>query len=149
MKNAKMICGATFQPPQLPACVLPDSALQSLSEFTLFSENEGIFWTVEDGIPGGGFWDLAEQVNRASASAVLHLQSREARIVFALRNFYLLGVLRGGEAYRSMVLPPDEADFSEVPFTLCEEFSMDCIESLNDIPDLELETLLALLGLNK
>ena len=128
-------------------CVLPDSELRDISEYTDFSENEATLWVLEDGIPCGGLWDVTEQVAKTSAAVAAQIKSKEGRTLFALRNFYLYGVLRGGEAYRRAILAMDE-DFADLPFVLCDEFSEDFAESLNDTEAQELGKLLSMLGLS-
>ena len=127
-------------------CVLPDSEMRYILEYTDFSENDAILWVLEDGIPCGGLWDVAEQVAKTSADVTARIKSKEGRTLFALRNFYLYGVLRGAEAYRRAILPMDE-EIDDIPFVLCDEFSEDFAESLDDTEAQELGKLLSMLGL--
>ena len=102
---------------QRPAYVLSDEALLSLSEYTPYSEGDNWLWFVEDGKPVGGFWSIAEEVARATAADAVQISSGQGRALLAMRAFYFLGVLRGGEAYRRLVAPEDEGE--KLPDLIC------------------------------
>nr|WP_326215447.1 hypothetical protein [uncultured Oscillibacter sp.] len=131
---------------QRPAYVLSDEALLSLSEYTPYSEGDAFLWVIDIGKKVGGFWGIAEDVARAIAADAIHLRSGQARALLAMRAFYFLGVLRGGEAYRSLVAgnDDDEPEFKDLPF---EVFSQLFVEDMNDLPEEEFNSILALLGL--
>ncbi len=93
---------------QRPAYVLSDEALLSLSETTLYGEGDNCLWYVEDWKPVGGFWSIAEEVAQATAADAVQISSGQGRAILAMRAFYFLGVLRGGEAYRRLVSIAEE-----------------------------------------
>ena len=141
--------GVTAPPPRGEfSRILTNDDLIALSEDTMLSEADGVSWAIDDGTPDGGFWSLAEDVAKATKTAAADLCSWQAHVVFAMRAFYLLGVLRGGEAYRNLVTPFDEPEFREIPFTLDKNFSEDCVEDLNSISVEDLNGLLTMLGLS-
>ena len=130
---------------QRPAYVLSDEALLSLSEYTPYSEGDNWLWFVEDGKPVGGFWSIAEEVARATAADAVQISSGQGRALLAMRAFYFLGVLRGGEAYRRLVAPEEEdEELLELPFEVDSEL---VAEDLEAMPPEWMARLLALLGL--
>ena len=92
---------------QRPAYILCDEDLKCLSEYTPYSEGDAFLWVIDIGKKVGGFWGIAEDVAEAIAADAVHLCSGQARALLAMRAFYLLGVLRGGEAYRNLVVDSD------------------------------------------
>ena len=130
---------------QRPAYVLSDEALLSLSEYTPYSEGDNWLWFVEDGKPVGGFWSIAEEVARATAADAVQISSGQGRALLAMRAFYFLGVLRGGEAYRRLVAPEEEdEELLELPFEVDSELFAEDLEAM---PPEWMARLLALLGL--
>lgn len=130
---------------QRPAYVLSDEALLSLSETTLYGEGDNCLWYVEDGKPVGGFWSIAEEVARATAADAVQISSGQGRAILAMRAFYFLGVLRGGEAYRRLVAPEEEFEkLIDLPFTVYSELFAEDLEAM---PPEWMARLLALLGL--
>lgn len=94
----------------------------------------------------GGFWGIAEEVARATAADAVHLRSGQARALLAMRAFYLLGVLRGGEAYRNLIVDSDgdEPEFKDLPFDVYSELF---VADLKELTPEEFNSILALLGL--
>ena len=137
---------AAAEVPQRPEYVLSDEALLSLSEYTPYSEGDAFLWVIDIGKKVGGFWGIAEDVARAIAVDAVHLRSGQARALLAMRAFYLLGVLRGGEAYRFLVAGSDDEkpDFKDLPF---EVYSDIFVDDLNELTPEEFNSMLALLGL--
>ena len=130
---------------QRPAYVLSDEALLSLSEYTPYSEGDAFLWVIDMGKKVGGFWGIAEEVARATAADAVHLRSGQARALLAMRAFYLLGVLRGGEAYRRLVAPEEEDEkLLDLPFEVDSELFAEDLEAM---PPEWMARLLALLGL--
>ena len=130
---------------QRPAYVLSDDELKSLSEFTPYSEGDAFLWVIDMGKKVGGFWGIAEEVARATAADAVHLRSGQARALLAMRAFYLLGVLRGGEAYRRLVAPEEEDEkLLDLPFEVDSELFAEDLEAM---PPEWMARLLALLGL--
>ncbi len=130
---------------QRPAYFLSDEELLNLSEITPYSEGDGFLWAVDIGKKVGGFWGIAETVAQATAADAAHLRSGQARALLAMRAFYFLGVLRGGEAYRNFIIDSDDPEFKELPFEVDSEFFID---DLNDLTKEEFDSILALLGLS-
>ncbi|WP_312615070.1 hypothetical protein [Oscillibacter sp.] len=131
------------------AGILSDAELVALSELTAFAEGEGVCWGIENGKPVGGFWDLAAEVAKATAAAGAALPSGQARAVLAMRAFYLLGVLRGGEAYRNTVIDTEtEPEFKDLPFELDAMAAADFAEDLGNLTPEVFRQLCALLGLS-
>ena len=130
---------------QRPAYILSNDSMLSLSEYTSDSEGDNWLWFVEDGKPVGGFWSIAEEVARATAADAIHLRSGQARALLAMRAFYFLGVLRGGEAYRRLVAPEEEDEkLLDLPFEVDSELFAEDLEAM---PPEWMARLLALLGL--
>lgn len=131
---------------QRPAYVLSDEELKSLSEFTPYSEGDAFLWVIDIDKKVGGFWGIAEEVARATAADAVHLRSGQARALLAMRAFYLLGVLRGGEAYRNLIVDSDgdEPEFKDLPFDVYSELF---VADLKELTPEEFNSILALLGL--
>ena len=131
---------------QCPAYILSDEALLNLSEITPYSEGDACLWYVEEGTPVGGFWGIAEEVAKATAADAAQISSGQGRALLAMRAFYFLGVLRGGEAYRRLVAPEDEGEkLQDLPFTVDSELFAEDLEAM---PPEWLARLQALLGLS-
>ena len=146
MKLHKETTAAGAADLQRPAYVLSDEALLNLSETTLYSEGENWLWFVEDGKPVGGFWSIAEEVARATAADAVQVSTGQGRAILAMRAFYFLGVLRGGEAYRRLVAPEDEGEkLPDLPFTVDSELFAEDLEAM---PPEWMARLRALLGLS-
>ena len=93
----------------------------------------------------GGFWSIAEEVARATAADAVQISSGQGRAILAMRAFYFLGVLRGGEAYRRLVAPEEEFEkLIDLPFTVYSELFAEDLEAM---PPEWMARLLALLGL--
>lgn len=132
---------------QRPAYILSDEDLKCLSEYTPYSEGDAFLWVIDIGQKMGGFWGIAKDVAEAIAADAVHLCSGQARALLAMRAFYLLGVLRGGEAYRNLVVDSDgeEPEFKDMPFEVDSELF---VEDLKELPQEEFNNILALLGLS-
>ena len=66
-----------------------------------------------------------------------------------MRAFYLLGVLRGGEAYRNLVIDAEtEPEFVDLPFDMDTMAAADFTEDLNNLTPEAFSQLCALLGLS-
>lgn len=131
---------------QRPAYILSDEALLNLSEITSYSEGDACLWYVEEGTPVGGFWGIAEEVAKATAADAAHLRSGQGRALLAMRAFYFLGVLRGGEANRRLILPEeDDEKLLDLPFTVDSELFAEDLEAM---PPEWMARLQALLGLS-
>lgn len=129
--------------------ILSDAELLELSELTAFTEGEGLCWGVENEEPVGGFWSLAEEVAKATATGAVKLRTGQERALFAMRAFYLLGVLRGGEAYRNCVIDADtEPEFKDLPFQLDQMAAEDFADDLRETEAEYLARLLSMLGLS-
>lgn len=146
MKLHKETTAAGAADLQRPAYVLSDEALLNLSETTLYSEGENWLWFVEDGKPVGGFWSIAEEVARATAADAVQVSTGQGRAILAMRAFYFLGVLRGGEAYRRLILPEeDDEKLLDLPFAVDSELFAEDLEAM---PPEWMARLQALLGLS-
>ena len=141
---------------KLPACVLSNEELLALADEALYPDS--LCWGEEDGKIVGGLWGLAEEVGAAMRAEDAEIWTGEQRgqmgpqgqIIFALRAFYLLGVLRGGEAYRDNLLNNNgEPVFAELPFELEALSAVDFMEDLNEAPPELLDKLLALVGVSE
>lgn len=125
--------------------ILSDKEISEISEFTLFPEADGIYFEME-GI-SFGFWRAAEEVVAASAAQASRLMTGQAHALFYMRSFYLLGVLRGAEAYRFSLIDEDDGP-KEIPFVLDEHCAEDFREALENMPPELFQRLCALLGLS-
>lgn len=143
------ITSAAAEVPQRPRYIFSNDALLTLSEITTYAEGDPLCWGTEGGEIVGGFWPLAEEVAKATAAAAVMLSSGQARALLVMRSFYLLGVLRGGEAYRSLVLDEEgEPEFKNIPFTLDNLAAADFVDELSALSPEYFNRLLALLGLS-
>ncbi len=125
--------------------ILSDEAILDLSDITPFSEGDPVGF-MEDGEPVCCFWEAAEQVAGAAAVEAAKLKTGQARALFHMRSFYFLGVLRGAEAYRSML--SDEYDEKEIPFSLNAYMAEEFRDDLEHMPPELFQRLCALLGLS-
>ena len=146
MKLHKETTAAGTADLQRPAYVLSDEALLNLSEITPYSEGDNWLWYVEEGTPVGGFWGIAEEVAKATAADAAQISSGQGRAILAMRAFYFLGVIRGGEAYRRLILPEEEDEnLLDLPFTVDSELFAEDLEAM---PPEWMARLHALLGLS-
>ena len=126
--------------------ILTDEELRDLSDWTDFMEGEGI-GCLEDGSLQGGFPNALRAVDAAAGAEASRLPGPE-RVLFLCRSFYLLGVLRGGEAYRDSLECDMEAELPEpLPFELDDFAAADFADGLLDLKPEDLDKLLELLGL--
>ena len=82
-----------------------------------------------------GLADLAAEADiavTAAASYIRALDDVQARIVYAFRLLYLLGVQRGGEAYRKTT-NATEAERPDMPFSLCKLYEDEIVDDLKNI----------------
>lgn len=122
------------------AYLLPDEEIRDLSEAAPLTEGG----TVED------LLTEAAVVRDAVERAASELPAGPARAVLLLRGFYLLGVQRGGEAYRSaLALQEDpKAEIAEpMPFYLSGTWTSLWAGELAQYSRAELKKLLEALGL--
>ena len=124
--------------------ILSDEAIRDLAGETLFNEADTVGGLME-GCPWG-FWAAAEEVSEASAAQAAKLKTGQARALFYMRSFYLLGVIRGAEEYRHTLT--DKYDLKTIPFSLDNWSSLDFLESLETMKPDEFQRLCALLGLS-
>lgn len=108
--------------------ILDDQTIRDFTDFTPYTEGG----TVPD------FIDEAEEVAKAIVKTGVEFNDEQARLLFLMRGFYLLGILRGGEEYRNTLqahhetMNPDAAqqEFQRLPF----ELSAFCAETFaNDL----------------
>ncbi len=125
--------------------ILSDEAIRDLSDLTPFSEGDPVGFMV-DGEPVCGFWEAAEQVAGAAPVEAAKLRTGQARALFHMRSFYLMGVQRGAEAYRSLLT--DEDEMKELPFDLDAYAADGFREDLEQMPPEQFRRLCALLGLS-
>lgn len=125
-------------------CILSDEDIRDLSDLTPFAEGDPVGF-LEDG-DVCGFWAAAEEVAVASAVQAAKLETGQARALFHMRSFYLLGVLRGAEAYRSMLT--DEEETKDMAFSLDSGAAEEFREDLEAMPPALFQRLAALLGLS-
>lgn len=134
--------------PPVPVGVLSNEALQALVDETL--QPDSLCWGEEDGQIVGGLWELAEEIGVAIRAAVpAGLHNQQSQIVFALRAFYLLGALRGGEAYRNDLFNREgEPFFEKLPFELDPLAAADFAEDLEQTATEYLDKFLELVGVS-
>lgn len=124
--------------------ILSDEDVRDLSDLTPFAEGDTVGF-LEDG-DGYGFWAAAEEIAVASAVQAAKLETGQARALFHMRSFYLLGVLRGAEAYRSMLT--DEEKTKDIAFSLDSSAAEEFREDLEAMPPELFQRLAALLGMS-
>lgn len=125
--------------------ILSDEDIRDLSDLTPFAEGDPVCF-LEDGDPECGFWAAAEEVAAASAVQAAKLETGQARALFHMRSFYLLGVIRGAEAYRSML--KDEEETLDMVFSLDSGAAEEFREDLEAMPPELFQRLTALLGMS-
>lgn len=112
--------------------------LMDLSERVTLSESGGVL----------AFKAEAEALAAAMAKAYIRpgrIKNPNARSLFLMRCFYLLGVLRGGEAARSVLLGDDGVD--NVPPVLSEPCARLFVNELEGLDSLSLAAICRNLGL--
>lgn len=124
--------------------ILSNEAIRDISDITPFPEGDSVGFL--EGGDGCGFWLAAEEVAVASAVQAAKLTTGQARALFHMRNFYLLGVLRGAEAYRDMLT--DTFELKTIPFSLDDGCAEEFREDLEAMEPEEFRRLCALLGLS-
>lgn len=124
--------------------ILSDEDIRDLSDLTPFAEGDPVVF-LEDG-DTWGFWAAAEEVAAASAVQAAKLETGQARALFHMRSFYLLGVIRGAEAYRSML--KDEEETQDMAFSLDSGAAEEFREDLEAMPPELFQRLTALLGMS-
>ena len=118
--------------------------MRNLSVLTPFCGGDPVGF-LEDG-DGYGFWLAAAEVAGAAPLQAARLKSGQARALFHMRSFYLLGVLRGAEAYRSMLSGAEE--ITDMPFSMDSGAAEEFREDLEAMPPELFQQLCALLGLS-
>jgi len=115
--------------------ILSDKDLMELSEDVPMPEGG----TLEQFIGEAG---VVEQAIQATGVKLPQLRPT-SRALFLMRAFYLLGVLRGGEAYRNAILAIHDEDWEEkdCPFSMVGWIAEDVAENLNN-PKIEDRNLL-------
>ena len=127
--------------------ILTDDELRALADWTDFSEGEGVGFREMSGDLAGGFPTILRDVGAAVAGEATRLPGPE-RVLFLCRSFYLLGVLRGGEAYRDSLECDMEAELPEpLPFELDDFGAADFADGLLELKPEDRDKLLELLGL--
>ena len=127
--------------------ILTDDELRALADWTDFSEGEGVGFREMSGDLAGGFPTILRDVGAAVAGEATRLPGPE-RVLFLCRSFYLLGVLRGGEAYRDSLECDMEAELPEpLPFELDDFAAADFADGLLELKPEDRDKLLELLGL--
>ena len=111
--------------------ILSDEDIRDLSDLTPFAEGDPVVF-LEDG-DTWGFW-------------AAKLETGQARALFHMRSFYLLGVIRGAEAYRSML--KDEEETQDMAFSLDSGAAEEFREDLEAMPPELFQRLTALLGMS-
>ena len=121
--------------------IFSDEELLALSECAPLSEGSPL----EDLLPEAQA--VAGAIEKTGAD--LSRLSPQARVLFFMRGFYFLGVLRGGEAYRAMLLVdiPGEEDRDPVPFELSDFCTCLCADELEGEPTETLRAIYRAVGL--
>ena len=126
--------------------ILSDDELLDLSEFNTLTEGDGLEELLEEAR------HVAEAVRQTGER--LNGMDKKARVLFYMRAFYFLGILRGGEAYRFYLMMGNDDSARrprQIPYTLdglCTEIFADDLR----IPGKPSETLKAIykaVGLGK
>ena len=123
----------------LETILLENEELKFLSEYTPYAEG-GIL---------SEFEEEGKRVAKALAQVNTQVADKRAKRLLLLRGFYFLGVLRGAEAYRTVVLDevqPEHPDADPLPFELDEECAQLFADGLNQLSRGELYRLCAALG---
>ena len=123
----------------LATILLENEELKFLSEYTPYAEG-GIL---------SEFEEEGKRVAKALAQVNTQVADKRAKRLLLLRGFYFLGVLRGAEAYRTVVLDevqPEHPDAVPLPFELDEVCAQLFADGLNQLSRGELYRLCAALG---
>ena len=123
----------------LETILLENEELKFLSEYTPYAEG-GIL---------SEFEEEGKRVAKALAQVNTQVADKRAKRLLLLRGFYFLGVLRGAEAYRTVVLDevkPEYPDADPLPFELDEVCTQLFADGLNQLSRGELDRLCAALG---
>lgn len=123
----------------LETILLENEELKFLSEYTPYAEG-GIL---------SEFEEEGKRVAKALAQVNTQVADKRAKRLLLLRGFYFLGVLRGAEAYRTVVLDevkPEYPDADPLPFELDEVCAQLFADGLNQLSRGELDRLCAALG---
>lgn len=129
--------------------ILSDAELLELADFTPFTEGEPVLMCEPGWEPFCCFWHEATEVAKAIAAEATRLSSGQARALFAMRGFYFLGILRGGEAYRNSLIDTEtEPEFTDLPFQLDSGAAADFVDDMNELTPELFNQLCALLGLS-
>lgn len=123
----------------LETILLENEELKFLSEYTPYAEG-GIL---------SEFEEEGKRVAKALAQVNTQVADKRAKRLLLLRGFYFLGVLRGAEAYRTVVLDevkPEYPDADPLPFELDEVCTQLFADGLNRLSRGELDKLCAALG---
>lgn len=123
----------------LETILLENEELKFLSEYTPYAEG-GIL---------SEFEEEGKRVAKALAQVNTQVADKRAKQLLLLRGFYFLGVLRGAEAYRTVVLDevqPEHLDDDPLPFELDEVCAQLFADGLNQLSRGELYRLCAALG---
>ena len=123
----------------LETILLENEELKFLSEYTPYAEG-GIL---------SEFEEEGKRVAKALAHANAQVADKRAKRLLLLRGFYFLGVLRGAEAYRTVVLDevkPEYPDADPLPFELDEVCTQLFADGLNQLSRGDLYRLCAALG---
>ncbi len=124
---------------------LSDEDIREASEYTPFSEATPVYdkYDIE---PKSSFFGVAERVAGAAAVEAAKLKTGQARALFHMRSFYLLGVLHGAEAYRAM--QTGEYERKKIPFIMDNSCAAEFREELEQLPPEVFQSLCSLLGLS-
>ena len=123
----------------LETILLENEELKFLSEYTPYAEG-GIL---------SEFEEEGKRVAKALAQVNTQVADKRAKRLLLLRGFYFLGVLRGAEAYRTVVLDevkPEYPDADPLPFELDEVCTQLFADGLNQLSRGDLYRLCAALG---
>lgn len=123
----------------LETILLKNEELKFLSEYTPYAEG-GIL---------SEFEEEGKRVAKALAQVNTQVADKRAKRLLLLRGFYFLGVLRGAEAYRTVVLDevkPEYPDADPLPFELDEVCAQLFADGLNQLSRGDLYRLCAALG---
>ncbi|MEJ5965938.1 hypothetical protein [Flavonifractor porci] len=123
----------------LETILLENEELKYLSEYTPYAEG-GIL---------SEFEEEGKRVAKALAQVNTQVADKRAKRLLLLRGFYFLGVLRGAEAYRTVVLDevkPEHPDADPLPFELDEVCAQLFADGLNQLSRGDLYRLCAALG---
>lgn len=123
-----------------------DDELLEIINISSFTETDPLFF-LEGGEAVGGFWGVAQEVVAASGVHAAKLMTGQARAMFHMRSFYMLGMLRGAEALRFAMMDEEESP-PLIPFPLDGFSAEDFREDLEQATPEMFQRLCALLGLS-